>query len=251
MGLDLLPAALQGSPKEPYRTDSLNIVSALAPGLLRYHHCWQQRQQWINSAIDDLHAGSSRLELLGSDSSLASITAGLLLTGDWLEILLTSKATPRKAVQLSSHLERYRLSETQRADYSTFHLVLQQALIPESYLLSVQAVAEYRYELKHTAFSSLMPATVGFLSGADGGIAALPVLWQIQKRQPKTNRLTPENIVQNRETTLSLADHIYRQWSGVLGDGMSRASVLETGISTAKQAAITDESNDNSADDYN
>ena len=255
VGLALVPTALRLSVMDTSTTDTSATckkaaskkaarsveqtvyIQSAAPGLLRYHHCFQQRRQWIDRVLFP-HLPENDLK-----------PVPLLVAGDRLEAILTGKS-----ISVDNRRCRHSLSPAQDDYYQTLSRVLEKAAVPESYLMSVQNVAqnvaaeashwkeEESKEESRSSHSSnelgntpmlILTAIMGFLSGAEGGIGSLPVLHQTQQgqtqqgqtnarhtsdRQPERNGLqtAPISAIATRELAIELSDRTYRQWAGAL-----------------------------------
>ena len=202
MGLALVPIALQIEAKlyhqkHPYQahyhqTRWKTLMHTVAPGLLRYHHRRQHRQQWLEQAI------------LSQSIFGEAAVQQLLWAGDWLETFMTSqKAQP--AVKLSA---------------AVVHKTIPLA---DSYTLSVQMSRQMMAQAGHPLNMPsddesliLAPALTGFLAGARVGIASLPVLWQMRLPQTTMGDTAKSTAHFSRQTILNFADQLYEQWVGIL-----------------------------------
>ena len=225
MGLALVPVALQIDAIAYRQTPAIKLIETLAPGLLRHHDHWQRRRQWIENAAP------SQTSVSQTSVSQTSIdTAQLLLAGDWLEAIITNKNHLSSFVtesqdRIESDFHRYNFSDEQmqcyQASHQCLHRVLRQnAVVSESYALSIQTVAKEIHTSKTlTEYESALRRTaiIGFLVGAAGGLAALPVLWQMDLAQTNFSQADYQNSVStSRQAILIAANQLYEQWAGVL-----------------------------------
>ncbi|MFK8182945.1 MAG: hypothetical protein AB8B99_06180 [Phormidesmis sp.] len=187
MGLALVPMALQIETEPYHQTPFAQLMQAIAPGLLRYHHHWQHRTQWLNQlrfakqtmapaasiafietaslqTDSDVHPSQTVTvaspEAAQSDwqSLAANLYPQLLLIGDWLEMSMTNQIPPNQippnqTPSIDTYLSRYQFSTEQAHQYRQSHLALQKAAVFESYALSVQTMNH------HISQSSRQPAT--------------------------------------------------------------------------------------------
>ena len=225
MGLALVPVALHIDAITYRQTPAIKLIETLAPGLLRHHDHWQRRRQWIENAAP------SQTSVSQTSVSQTSIdTAQLLLAGDWLEAIITNKNHLSSFVtesqdRIESDFHRYNFSDEQmqcyQASHQCLHRVLRQnAVVSESYALSIQTVAKEIHTSKTlTEYESALRRTaiIGFLVGAAGGLAALPVLWQMDLAQTNFSQADYQNSVStSRQAILIAANQLYEQWAGVL-----------------------------------
>ena len=245
MGLALVPVALQIDAIAYRQTPAIKLIETLAPGLLRHHDHWQRRRQWIENAAPSQTSVSqtsvsqtsvsqtsvSQTSVSQTSVSQTSIdTAQLLLAGDWLEAIITNKNHLSSFVtesqdRIESDFHRYNFSDEQmqcyQASHQCLHRVLRQnAVVSESYALSIQTVAKEIHTSKTlTEYESALRRTaiIGFLVGAAGGLAALPVLWQMDLAQTNFSQADYQNSVStSRQAILIAANQLYEQWAGVL-----------------------------------
>ena len=215
LGLRLVPIALRMSEDAhsalgPIYDDaaSTRLLRNVAVDVLRYCNCRLARKQAITSTLGDRT----------SDFLVPFVAAG-----DWIAHRLDGKPVGINDLDISDLASQNTLSVQQRDEYCDFHATLRRCA-KGSYAQSVQLAVEEVLDgsllisrcsvgdRKDTVASAqLIPAIVGFVMGAQCGVAQLPVLWQLALRQDAAQR----NDI-DREETLRIANKTYERWAGVL-----------------------------------
>lgn len=213
----------------------------LALGLLRHHDSYERRRQWILSK-EMLPEATSAAEPLGTT------TVQALLLGDVLEAAMSSSLSAKLCQSPSPHgLSKYNLPIEQKryyqrswADMSARHSgivplpfnqnaaaldkvvksVLCALHYSQSYGLAVKMAAQY-------GKSALL--ITGFLAGAMGSQAALPVLWQLKDRATVAHGSAHSAFKYSE--VVAIADRLFAQWAGVL---VNSSNSLYTSVQLTK-----------------
>lgn len=180
MGLALVLAERQRHQCPDHQTAPIRLLQSVLSGLLHHHDHYQHRHQRLSQINPKLTAAEF---------------AHCLLAGDWLETCMANQPSASE-----TQIGRYALSDEQHAIYQKSHRKIQQTVVLESYALSVHSARATE------EFTLWELAITGTVIGAYGGVAALPVSWQLS--------LNKMNL--KRSQIIATADQNYESWAGVL-----------------------------------